>query len=240
MEQSSCVICSHMITRSTGITSLPCGHSFHPHCIHNLIKGSAQCPSCPKPTTPLLDFGDNPLIATATRESIYSSASGFSQDSSKRGFMNLFNKRTNYSPYATPEELVNLGAPIQVFRERKIALKDVVKSGVKLAQWFNSGYTLKDLQDIGVQWDDMVYMGLTANDLDKIPASFLTDVLKADIGHLLSIGTSWQHLIQARYSARDLLALKCTTHVLSGLGMEGSQMPLFGFSESEWRALSLQ
>lgn len=240
LMDSTCQICSHLVCKATGRTTLSCGHIFHPHCIHNLFKGSSQCPCCPKPTGSLLDFGDNILIANATRESVYSSATSFPQEMTKKGIFGIFKSKSTYPSSATPEELVDLGAPVQTFQERKITLMDIIKTGVKLLQWIKSGHTLRDLQEMGVKWDDMIYMGLTPNDLSHIPASFLINVLKIDISHLMQIGTTWQHLVQARYTTRDLLALKCTTHVLKGLGMEGDHMSLFAFSESDWRALSLE
>lgn len=235
-----CFTCQQNIQRETGKTQLSCGHTFHPQCIHSYYKGASCCPGCPQDKGPLLDFGDNIHISNATRELVYAKAQANTgaQKTTLRWFTDKL--KGSYPPLSSADELVHWKAPINVFVERKITAQNLAESGVKLDSWFTYGYTLDDLQKLGVKWNDFIFMGFGPHMLKFVPASFLVNVLNVDISHLLHIGITSNHLSQAGYGAKDLLALKCTTHSLINMGMQTEQMQTFNITEKEWRILALQ
>jgi hypothetical protein len=242
MESNTCNTCQQPIEKGTGKTELACGHAFHPSCIHTYFRGTAACPSCPQSKGPLLDFGDNVHIANATRELVYTAAQ--SNLGAKRGALSWLTDRLtqkgNYPALAPADDLVHWKAPIAVFVERGITATNLAESGIKLDQWFSYGYSLEDLQKLGVTWNDFVFMGFGAHMLKFVPASFLVSVLKIDASHLLQVGIGVSNLSQAGYTQKDLLALKCTTHTLLNMGMQPEQMKSFNITEKEWAILGLQ
>jgi hypothetical protein len=146
----------------------------------------------------------------------------------------------SYPPLCGADELVHWKAPISEFVSRGITAQNLAESGIKLDAWFGYGYSLGDLQKIGVTWNDMVFMGFGPQMLKFVSASFLVDVLKADISHLMQVGITSEHLAQAGFGFKDMCALKCTTHTLINMGMHPEQMATFKLSQKEWEALAMQ
>jgi hypothetical protein len=189
-----------------------------------------------------LDFGDSPSISEATRNCVYSSATKFSEPKTTNPFQAWFTKKT-YSPYATLDELVLQKAPIDVILARGFKCENLPLCGITLDRWFALGYTLDNLKELCVSWQDMVNMRISPQHLTKIPASFFVDVLHVDISHLLHIGVTWQDMSncakQYGYKATDFLALKCTKNVLINMGWEEEFADYFPFTENQWKSLNI-
>lgn len=235
-----CQTCSHQITKATGKTELSCGHVFHPRCIHNFYKGSHKCPKCPENEGPVLDFGDDPIISNSSREAIFAMIAPAKAKNALDFITQKLSFKSNYSPIATPDELVNKKAPISEFTNRAITARNLAETGITIDYWLVMGYTLRDLQTIGVTWDDFRMMGYGPKNMSKIPPNFLVHVLKIDISHLISMGMTLEDLIEARFTSRELLSLKCTTHTLISLGLDENHMKAFPFTNAEWNTLALQ
>jgi hypothetical protein len=241
MSLANCQTCKQELLPETGETRLSCGHKFHPQCIHSYYRGSSCCPVCPKDQTPQLDFGDNPAIASATRSLVFATPQGLASGQKARlGWITeKFKTKNSYPPLCGADELVHFKAPLMVLQERRVTATNLAESGVKLNTWLASGYTLEDLRTLGVKWSDFVIMGFGCDTLNKVPASFLVQVLDVTISNLLQLGITIEDLTRAGYTPTDLLALKCTTHTMINMGLEGHLMEGFNFSDKEWGRLAL-
>lgn len=186
-----------------------------------------------------LDFGDNKMVSDAIRTKFYKKTEEINTKGSLSTLMDRIKIKKNWDLIRNPKELMKNRAPIQVFVSKGITTANLFQSGINIHEWMDHGYKISDMVELKIQWDDLICMGLDIEIAKTIPVSFMVNVLKIGISHLLHMGFTLDDLEDMNCTSIDLLALKCTTHTITNMELWNKRRAFPNFTREDWIRLSM-
>jgi len=151
----------------------------------------------------------------------------------------LFSSRINLDDANTGYEIMAGGGNAEDLKKRGYSSEKLRTEGVTMGKFLYYSFGIRDLVYLGFSWDNLVEIGLRANEMRRENNMFIPEVLHRQLGvtipELQRIGFTIDHLLGLKCTVDELYVLGCRANTLFELGMTVEAFHQFKFTLPEWR-----
>ncbi len=247
-QNNKCPICERLIEQDQAFIQFDCKekHKYHARCGFTIFKNAnSTCFKCESKEYDLdafnLDFGDDRKITT---ELFKTANNRIAEDDSNISLTSYwFKKVFDFGEKKITEMegnihlLLKQQIPFITLQQKQIDKYELlVDPIVTLDEWFKAGYTIDQLGNFKLTWDELLLMGLRLKTIQTLPLDVLIEKFGATIYEILDMcNYKFTTLAKFKWSSKEFYALGATAPVLYNLDLKKEEFKLFNFTIKEWK-----
>ena len=224
----NCTLCSQTLSECNQAT-FECGHRFHLSCVLQQPY-SSLCSTCDNSATNLPDLGLDRTVAISASIASRIQQRQLQPHTTSTLMQRLTQAITPLTPQATlfSDHLYH-NKRLSCIAKLGFEARDAVQERVKWSD-IASRYSPVDILEFGFDWDHMVSMGITPDELQQFSWSQQSRWLKLNATKMMQMNMTISELAQLRYTAHQLLELGFEWQTLSNMGGNVATWVQFGFT----------